>query len=795
MADYTVSNDVDALMRSADNAAIKTQLDIFTPEAIMNPVVEGMGLLNAFKGSSAAYSLRDLNGDDPNVVDVRRASDDTTATFKASEMGSVVENWVNATVALPLDTASGASAAYSLRDLAATRSDITVTDDTGHNRFTINGLTGALVGRNGTVMEQTGLQNGGIHYTAINDSDFTIYRESTGTWRLWDLGVYATSSTTVGSHPWDVTWAGEVTSATFDNRNSTGKVVAQVRRSSDDEIKSFTAADVAGTALTDWVNTDVQLTLPIARQSTNHLYETFSSATTTGFYAKNTSNWGLAGFEVSGSAGESLSITFDVTLVSGTPYVSLKASPSETTNSSSSVEILTSGTHTVELNATSDFGFVGFGSGHNELLEFTISNVTITQTKASGHVVTWYDQSGNANHATQATPASQPKIVDGGTLVADGLKFDGVDDALDYIGTGTTPNASIFGAMTRGTSTSDVSRPIGFRDATGGSNKQSFSQAQDGTLRFDGAASSTGTQAIPASGAYLRSSFKTLTTAKDFINGNSSIDETGLTLAESVNHYAIGIAHGAGTAGFNGSISEVIIYNSDQSLKRTAIESNMADHYGDIELPAGFDSGNNEVDGFVAQWYDQGGVNHAVQGTTTSQPKLVENGTYLGEVKFDGVNDYLELSNVFTGTGGVSTFVAGNADSTGINESIFNQGSINGASGSAYNLTSEIALRVAGSTTFDNDFVSANTLLLSMITPDAGTSADAVCRLNGTQLAQTGTTSTTLNYTNQTARIGGNVAVSAKFDGSINEIIIYDSDQSAARTNIEYNINNAYSIY
>ena len=50
---------------------------------------------------------------------------------------------------------------------------------------------------------------------------------------------------------------------------------------------------------------------------------------------------------------------------------------------------------------------------------------------AAGHdgtVSKWYDQSGNDNHATQGTPASQPKIVSGGALVVGGLDFDGVDD-------------------------------------------------------------------------------------------------------------------------------------------------------------------------------------------------------------------------------------------------------------------------------------------------------------------------------------------------------------------------------
>jgi hypothetical protein len=38
-----------------------------------------------------------------------------------------------------------------------------------------------------------------------------------------------------------------------------------------------------------------------------------------------------------------------------------------------------------------------------------------------GFVSKWYDQSGNDNHATQGTAASQPKIVDGGSLVSGGI--------------------------------------------------------------------------------------------------------------------------------------------------------------------------------------------------------------------------------------------------------------------------------------------------------------------------------------------------------------------------------------
>lgn len=50
-----------------------------------------------------------------------------------------------------------------------------------------------------------------------------------------------------------------------------------------------------------------------------------------------------------------------------------------------------------------------------------------------------YDQSGNGNHATQAVAASQPKLVDAGTLIVDAsgkpvVEFGGVDDKMSLGG-------------------------------------------------------------------------------------------------------------------------------------------------------------------------------------------------------------------------------------------------------------------------------------------------------------------------------------------------------------------------
>ena len=62
--------------------------------------------------------------------------------------------------------------------------------------------------------------------------------------------------------------------------------------------------------------------------------------------------------------------------------------------------------------------------------KFYVRNFKVTMTGVEGFVSRWYDQSGNDNHAVQATPASQPKIVENSALLTNGIKFDGMDDFL-----------------------------------------------------------------------------------------------------------------------------------------------------------------------------------------------------------------------------------------------------------------------------------------------------------------------------------------------------------------------------
>lgn len=73
--------------------------------------------------------------------------------------------------------------------------------------------------------------------------------------------------------------------------------------------------------------------------------------------------------------------------------------------------------------AEQDIGFVSGVLDTASLLSFVGAG--------NGFVTTWYDQSGNSRDATQATAASQPKIVSSGSVILDGstpvLSFDGND--------------------------------------------------------------------------------------------------------------------------------------------------------------------------------------------------------------------------------------------------------------------------------------------------------------------------------------------------------------------------------
>jgi hypothetical protein len=540
-------------------------------------------LLDKYAGANAAYSLRALSGawTSQPVVEVRRASDDTTADFTAAQVANgALASWVNATVALPLDTASGASAAYSLRDLTTSRVNITSNGDTGGD-----------------------------------------------TQDAW---------------------------------------VVQVRRSSDGNLKSFTAAEVADGTMETWV-----------------------------------------------------------------------------------------------------------GTGATD----------------QGYVSTWYDQAGT-NHGTQTTIGKQPRIVVDGSQVFENsvpaIRPDGVDDTVN-IPTISGDNYSVFAKYHAPSDSSLIFRNTGGNATAAGRRSNTHWYFQYDGITYD--------QAIDHPSTPVVANYQVIGTDM-MIRGNGVDVWTPQTVTAGTNS---NISRIANYLGGTGTVSEIIIYTTDQTDNRKALESNMADFYGiDLDAAADHDSGEDQVDGFVTTWYDQSGQgNDAVQTVSTSQPKIVDAGSLVtGGLDFDGTNHWLETGSAFpTGTN-ISAFYV--ANSTGSNQRVLDTRGTGGvATVQGWQLkwsnTQDLDAFDSGSGSLQTSNITRSGLgLASTIASQTSVESYTDGVLGDSVTGSIGSFDSGNPLTIGANQNGKNTQI---FDGLLQEIIVYASDQSANRTGIEGNINSAYSIY
>jgi len=350
-------------------------------------------------------------------------------------------------------------------------------------------------------------------------------------------------------------------------------MVARVRRSSDDAEKDFTASDMGSGSVANWVNEQLNLTstlnpTPVGADATwvhtaiddsNYDLEAINNSATKFLNLKNVVFKGNTKYR----------FAFDYTVISGTSNLSLKRSTPYQTIA------ISEGFNSIVLDLTDD-SIIQFRCATGATFEASIRNLTVTAIESDGFVTSWYDQSGNDNHATQGTAGSQPKIVDGGVLVSDGIGFDGVDD---YLGTSTF-------SLTQPYTTLSVSKSFINNDSGG---LLSISTAPNGTTSLNSFYRNDNGIAINA-GA-------TLTTAPSFTySTNTSYLKTSLFNGASSEISVNSISRASGNSGsidpsgylylgnfsvyyLNGTISEIIIYNSDQSSNREAIETNINNHY------------------------------------------------------------------------------------------------------------------------------------------------------------------------------------------------------------------------
>jgi hypothetical protein len=556
----------------------------------------------------------------------------------------------------------------------------------------------------------------------------------------------------------------------------TGNVV-DVRRSSDDAEDSFTAAEVADGTLEAWVNGNWE----------NVGYSTFTNGESweDGFTAINTTS-SSAGLQIpSGTTGDVITISFNLTLNSGTPSPSISLRQSAGGSIFSNVEfVYTAGSHSVTLTATGSYSHITIGES-DVPSGFSISNVILNVVPNpifDGFVSQWYDQSGNDNHATQGTDASQPMIVDGGSLVTGGIDFDGVNDRLSFDSSvSLSTNDFYFASVISILDGNAVNiAPVG--NAAGNRFLISLNYDIDtAQMRADDS-------------TFLTQPFTRGVPANETLISISNVSNTATLRCETISAAVFNTTGESFTLGNMGqylpgsyskhSIKELIIYTSDQSDNRTAIEANIGETYGITGIPA-YD---NTVDGFVETWYDQSGNgNDATQSVAASQPKIVDAGVLVsGGIDFDGVDDFFGLIDLDNSNQPNTIISVSRTDVTGSTRGIYGLGS-DPSSASGY-------YRSSNNHTIYADIILGGSVYTSgteYLRFDLFNGASSVIGVNGAS-----TVGNSGNRTLTHLMIGDSLLSGVNpLNGRIRELIIYPTDQSSNRVGIETNINDHYNIY
>jgi len=210
--------------------------------------------------------------------------------------------------------------------------------------------------------------------------------------------------------------------------------------------------------------------------------------------------------------------------------------------------------------------------------DFTVSEINSGALVAyvgsgnDGLVTTWYDQSGNGRNATQTTTANQPKIVNSGSLLNDGLTFDGTNDAFtmpdDII---SNINSLSSFVVSKGISGFALDVALSLSGGTGTSVTMGFHLATNITNLYGSTQIALGS----ADGAK-----HLISLAAGGSNAESFFDGTSKGTASLISGYTASGRIGSNSVLFHqGQIEEVIIYDSDQRANRVALETNIQTAY------------------------------------------------------------------------------------------------------------------------------------------------------------------------------------------------------------------------
>ena len=481
---------------------------------------------------------------------------------------------------------------------------------------------------------------------------------------------------------------------------------------------------------------------------------------------------------------------------------------------------------------TTTIGFDGSGNISEADIESFCTGTTCT-------VYQWADQSGNGNTATAAAPANEPTIYTGGAIVKDNgramITATATEEAFN-IPISSTDAYKIFSVM-------QSHAPQTFLGSENAADY--FLIAVDGN---SGSASGAG---FTLTSSRLDGNSYTIGTRNDVYDdlvtrrlfyADIDLNFTGTTLQNSYGGNATYRMYNS---------QELIFYPASSTNPIASIEENIGDYFtqntplldtytgaaaayslrklrtaytgsavevynGSSYADIGFDvfgelnrvaladhCGSN--DGFVSKWYCQSGnSNDATQATTSQMPKIYDGTTGVvtengkPAVEFDGSGDFLQTATAYDTQEYQSSFYL--ASSTVRNQRVLDTrgtgSSVKGWHSKFSNPAGDGTVIDSGTTGFLSTDVTRTGSVLASILMYGGSGSSIVEYSNGV-LADSVSDANTRDFdSGNVLTIGANSngQNTQIFDGTLQEIVLYNSDQSDYRTNIETNIATFYDI-
>tara|TARA_Y100000033_G_scaffold38148_1_gene37343 strand:- start:2935 stop:4620 length:1686 start_codon:yes stop_codon:yes gene_type:complete len=462
-----------------------------------------------------------------------------------------------------------------------------------------------------------------------------------------------------------------------------------------------------------------------------------------------------------------------------------------------------------------------------------------------GRVVTWYDQSSNGNDATQSAAGNQPTIYDGSSVITLEQEPAVAGGHMDLSSTisQTTKNLAYF--IVNKQNSGNFAWVLG----NNFSNQHNLVLERFGKVQFlhptEGVIDIAGASTMQMGFPNLIYAMSNNSKLDARVNAIDVPDTSPFTSVPGTIRKLYSRGYGQ-NAPLTTRFQEIILYQSDQSSNVTGIESNINSKYliyqpkdsptsgllstytgavaaysvrqlsnkaifclkirrdsDNEERNIGFDS-NGDLDttaisnfcgtanGYVTRWWDQSTNGRNVDQTNSANQPQIYNGTSvitengkpalkfdhdkLGDVDFS-INQPFTSTLVMTSNGGSDTF-----------STIFGSRDLTGVKGGFIRRTT-------------------NWWMQSPLLANTGQAHDTSQHLfysvwdgANSEFAQDGAAVTTRNagtvdWTNLSVGTRGTDSPDFGSNGNYQELVIWDSDQSANKSNIETDINNYFSIY